>query len=88
MSLSADKWEGEHEGHVVRVVRSNVTRGFEARIDGQRVGGKLFTLVGVGEATGVYHIEGREVPVKIEVSAGNDCNVFVDGKWVRMKQVE
>lgn len=84
MSLVNDKWEASYEGHNVRVTRSNVSRGFELRIDGEKVAGKMMTLVGVGEATGKMHFDGREIPVKVELSIGNECNVWIDGKWVKM----
>jgi hypothetical protein len=88
MGLSATKWEADYDGHYIRVSRSEVTRGFEVRVDGNKVGGKMFTLFGLGKIEGAVEMHGNLVPITVELTAGSECNVHVDGKFVKMKQIE
>jgi hypothetical protein len=88
MGLLETDWKAEYEGHTIEVARNELTRGFEARIDGLRVGGKLVTLVGLGTAEGTFELGGRQVPVKVELKMFSHCNVWIDGKPVEMTRVK
>jgi hypothetical protein len=77
-------WEATFEGHEIRVVRNRVTRGFEARFAGRKVGGELFSLMRCSSAVTQIDLDGRSVRVEVRIVSGRECNVWIDGAWVKM----
>jgi len=94
MGILSTRWEGEHEGHTVRVLRSELTKGFAVEWDGAEIARRSWSWIGLGELRGTADVDGRaaEVHVTIEWGGLSDlngkCEVHVDGKKVPVERVQ
>jgi hypothetical protein len=77
-------WASTYAGREIRVVRNYLTNGFEARIAGRKVGGRLFSIFRFASLERDVEVDGKSVRVEVRLPGGRECNVWIDGTWVRM----
>jgi hypothetical protein len=94
MGILGTRWEGKYEDHELVVSRNEWTKGFKLEWDGEEIGRRTWSWIGLGELHATAELDGRPVDVRVALEwAGlseldGKCTISVDGREVPMARVK
>lgn len=93
MGLFGTRWEATCEGHLIAVVRDELTKGFAITWDGVEIARRSWSWIGLGELHGTAEVKGQPKEVRVALEWGGlsalkgRCTITVDGQNIPAVQV-
>lgn len=95
MGILSTRWEGEHQGHRVAVVRNELTKGFAIEWDGEVIAERSWSWIGHGKLTATAELGGEPVEIRSALGWGGawgglagKCTVHVGDAEVPMTRTK
>lgn len=85
MGLFGTRWVGSFRGHEIAVARNEWTKGFAIEWDGEEVGRRRWSWVGLGELNATVTVDGEDLEVHVEITMSGldgECAITVGGEKI------